>query len=159
MAQVIVTFSASAADGGEAPAVMLDAAKNRSRTRFTYGETAWFSLFADDITRLSVSVSDGVLTAGGAGSVTLEEQVLFTDEASARLPVPASAVSEVIWLGRSLGALTLTDPRTLTAEKHPQEHGAAAALVRYQAKRLSYGLTLPVRPYDSYPVAVAVRYG
>jgi hypothetical protein len=84
--------------------------------------------------------SAGTVAGAGSGiSVTKEQDIQFADEDTASLSVPATAITGVTWLGRSLGGLTLTDPTTVKASAK----GVAVARVTYTCAADAFGLTSP----------------
>lgn len=104
---------------------------NQGKTSFSPGDRAHFLVYKSaNVTYSRPVESAGTITQGTAGLVvTKEADLQFPDTDTATLGVPALSIESVTWMGRSLGALTLTDPQTVKASAK----GVAVARVRYRA--------------------------
>ena len=145
-ANITVSFGA---DGGAAGDGHLSAevdnratGLNGGNTQFEPGDTAYFLVFRSDNVRIdSVQSSAGSIIGATVGTVTREEDLSFADVDSATLRVPASGITSIIWLGRSLGGLSLqADGVTVKTSAR----GVGVARVTYTAKNVhAYGLAAP----------------
>ncbi len=82
---------------------------NGGRSSFSPGETAYILVYKTDNVTISETIcSAGSLTAQGTTTVTVDEELMFEDSDSASLGKPTkSALTNTLWYGRNLGALTL----------------------------------------------------
>lgn len=113
---------------------------NGGDTSFAPGDTAYFLVFKSaNVTYDAPVCSAGSIQTASAGSVEREEELTFADTDTATLQVPCTGSLSVLWLGRSLGSLTLIDPMTVKASAK----GVAVAKVTYSATADAFGLTSP----------------
>lgn len=128
---------------------------NEGKTSFLPGDTAWFLVYRSAGLELTLDASAGSITGGQEVTLTKTEDVAFEDTAAGSLPVPAVAITDVLWIGRSLGGLQLSkDGKSITASAS----GVAIARVTYVAKAVSYALTAPasVAGLNDFDVLVLV---
>ena len=146
-ANITVSFGADDADAAGANAHLsaeIDdrpAGLNNGDTSFAPGDTAYFLVFkSSNVTYDAPITSAGTVFGAGSGiSVTKEQDIQFADEDTASLSVPATAITNVTWLGRSLGGLTLQDPTTVKASAK----GVGVARVQYTCAADAFGLISP----------------
>ncbi|ADD69003.1 hypothetical protein Dacet_2241 [Denitrovibrio acetiphilus DSM 12809] len=129
-----------------------------TKTRFRYGDTAYFRIYSHEPDKLAVSTTDGELADLGiyAGSVADEILTFITDQ-TAETEKPVRSVTAYEWLGNSLGKITMQDSYTLFAEKAPSADNIAAVNISYTTSYRLYSITLSKRAFDEYPVMVYVR--
>lgn len=115
---------------------------NGGDTSFSPGDTAYFLVFkSSNVTYDAPIPSAGsVVTAGTGLTVSREEDVDFPDTDTGTLGIPATAITSVTWLGRSLGDVTLQADKTTikTSAK-----GVAVARVVYTCAADGFGLVSP----------------
>ena len=132
---------------------------NAGKTSFFSGDTAHLLVHAGDDVVLEEPVSSaGLLLPGDWQTVTITQDIVFTNTATATatLDKPAIAIDSVIWLGNDLGALTLeADKRTVSVPMA----GVAIARVTYQSMARSWGLSSPslVAGFDAFPIEACFR--
>ena len=114
---------------------------NAGDTSFAPGDTAYFLVYkSDNVTYDFPVASAGTVTAAGTGlTVSKEQDLQFADVDTASLSIPATAITNVTWLGRSLGELSLQDPTTVKASAK----GVAVARVTYTCRADGFGLASP----------------
>lgn len=145
-ATILVDFAQGGGDGGAAGhlSAELDDREdglNNGLTTFQPGDTAYFLVFkSENVTHDAPIPSAGTIATATAGTVTREDQITFANVATGSLPVPALAITDHVWMGTSLGALTLGDDKmTVTAASA----GVAVCKVTYTTQPEAYGLTSP----------------
>jgi len=126
------------------------------KTKFRYGDTAFFRVYAPEPEKLSAAATDGTISDLGIFSDNHTESVLFASEDTAELERPAKKLTAYSWLGNSLDEISLRDPFTIRCGNNPKTDGPAMSLVTYSSVYRLYGLTLSGRDFDEYPVAVYV---
>lgn len=115
---------------------------NGGRSSFSPGETVYILVYKTDNVRITDTLcSAGSLSAQGTTVVTASEELMFEDADTATLGKPArSSLSQAVWYGRSLGALSLeSDRMTVRAASK----GVAVAKISYDALALVYALSSP----------------
>ena len=115
---------------------------NGGRSSFSPGETVYILVYKTDNVSITDTIcSAGSLSAQGTTMVTVSEELMFEDADTATLGKPArSSLSQSVWYGRSLGALTLqSDKVTVKASSK----GVGVAKVSYDALALVYALSSP----------------
>ncbi|MDO8313754.1 MAG: hypothetical protein Q7T00_00715 [Rugosibacter sp.] len=115
---------------------------NGGRSSFSPGETVYILVYKTDNVSITDTIcSAGSLSAQGTTVVTVSEELMFEDADTATLGKPArSNLSQSVWYGRSLGALTLqSDKVTVKASSK----GVGVAKVSYDALALVYALSSP----------------
>jgi len=129
------------------------------RSQFAYGETCFFRVFAWPATlAVTVQASDGVLESMPAlgvvrtGVAEIDEDVFFAWAREATLSKPALQVLGWEWLGADLGALSVDGSRVACTRD-----GVGVARVTYRAAWTRYGITLPERDAETWPVLVGIR--
>lgn len=164
MAEVTVSF-VTPSKGNEKIAIELDEAMNRDaagsvKRVFRYGETAYFRAYAAAPDRLRAVASDGTLTEHGLGMATKEgEFVSFINSAESETALPVRSLVSAVWRGNSLGEVTKNGAFSIICEKEPQAEGAnGVALLEaaYTSEYKRFGITLPKRGQDEYPVLIYV---
>lgn len=116
------------------------AGPNEGKTTFLPGDTAWMLVYRSEGIELALESSAGSIVGGTEVALVKTEDVSFEAGATGSLPVPARAITDVLWIGRSLGALQLgADGMSLTAASS----GVAIARVTYAVKAVSFGLVSP----------------
>ena len=125
---------------------------NAGQASFFSGNTAHLLVHSGDDVALADPVSSvGLLFPGDWQTVTITQDIVFSNTSTATLDKPAIAIDSVIWLGNDLGPLTLeADQRTISASMA----GVAIARVAYRSVARSWGLSSPplVAGFDAYPV-------
>ena len=84
-------------------------------------------------------------------TITITQDIVFSNTATATLDKPTIAVDSVIWLGNDLGPLTLeADQRTVSVETA----GVAICRVAYRALARSWGLSSQqsIAGFDAFPI-------
>jgi hypothetical protein len=115
---------------------------NGGRTSFSPGETAYLLVYSSD----NVSITDTICSAGslteqGSTVVTVTEELMFEDAASASLDKPArSGITQTVWYGRNLGTLTLQSDKVTVKSA---AKGVGVARVSYDALARVYALASP----------------
>lgn len=118
---------------------------NSGKTSFNPGDTAWFLVYLPPGYALSgdPALTGGNLDTSRAGTViTLEKEVdvVFENTDEATLPYPAQSIISAVWMGNSLGSLTiLNDATTLKATTK----GFAVARIKYRTQARAYGVISP----------------
>lgn len=115
---------------------------NGGRSSFSPGETVYILVYKTDNVSITDTIcSAGSLSAQGTTVVTVSEELMFEDADTATLGKPSrSSLSQSVWYGRSLGALTLqSDKVTVKASSK----GVGVAKVSYDALALVYALSSP----------------
>lgn len=147
-ANITVSFGDTNTDGSQGHlSAEIDSRKTGGlnadgKTSFAPGDKAGFLIFkSDNVTYESPDASAGTVSAAGTGlTVEKEDDVQFADTDTATLPVPASSIVSVTWIGRSLGGLTLQDDKTTIKAS---AKGVAVAKVKYAAKADGFYLQSP----------------
>lgn len=139
-----ISFGAAAGAAGGHLSAEIDGRPeglNQGRTSFVPGESAGFLVYQSANVRHDAPIpSGGAVASLGARVVEREEDVVFPDTNEASLRIPASAIIQVVWMGRSLGALALDGETTLRASSK----GVAVARVKYRANADAYRLSSPL---------------
>ena len=129
---------------------------NRGRISFGPGSTPHFLVHSGP----NVSVADldttaGTLFPGETQLFQIEEDLIFSESAQARIAKPARSLDSWIWMGRDLGSLTLApDGLSITATIS----GLAIVRVKYTVETSTWGLTSPstLGGLGDFPVAVQI---
>jgi hypothetical protein len=132
----------------------------RLKSKFRYGDTAYFRIYSQEPEKLEVYASDGTLSDLGifAGEVT-GETLQFTSGQTVNTDKPVKGINTFKWLGKSLGEVVIQDPYTLRSVLPPSPADGLIALanVSYKTAYRLYGLTLGKQTEEEYPVLVYVR--
>jgi hypothetical protein len=117
---------------------------NGGNTRFAPGDTAYFLVYKSDNVTLSSPISSaGTVSFNGTTSVPKEEEVVFAGTNEARLRVPAAGgLSNVKWLGNTLGNLSVNGATGITASEGG-EGKAGVAKLTYTANATIGALSSP----------------
>ena len=140
--QISFGSGAGAGAGGHLSAEIDDRPEglNAGKTAFVPGDTAHFLVYKSANVTYSAPVpSAGSVTPGGTLTVEKEDDIAFADTDTASLPIPATGIVSVLWMGNQLGALALQDPQTVKASSK----GVAVARVRYTATANAHALHSP----------------
>ena len=163
MAKVTVSFVTEEDDSRikiEADPVRNTDYTGKLRTRFRYGDTAYFRVYSHEPEKLEVITTDGVVSDLGIFSgEPVTETLLFITDQTVNTEKPVKSILTKSWLGQTLGGLSIQDSYTLKAGTAPSpENGViAAAQVSYMTLYRLYGITLGKRDFDEYPVMAYVR--
>lgn len=113
---------------------------NAGKTRFVPGDVAHFLVYKSSNVQYDPPVpSAGSVSGGGSLIVEKEDDIAFPDTDTASLPVPATGIVSVTWLGTSLGAVALQDPQTVKSSAK----GVAVARIKYTAQANAHALASP----------------
>ncbi|WP_303851665.1 hypothetical protein [Seleniivibrio woodruffii] len=129
----------------------------KTKSTFAYGETAYFRVYAEHPDRTAVFASDGILTSMGIFTEEItDETAVFLESAAADTDKPVATVSGFEWLGNSLGEITRKSTYSVqcAAEPKPSQGQFGTALISYRTSYALFGITLPLRNRESYPVLV-----
>ncbi len=129
----------------------------KTKSAFAYGETAYFRVYAEHPDKVAVFASDGVLTAMGIFTEDVtDETAVFLESSAADTDKPVAAVSGYEWLGIALGEITRRSTYSVqcSTEPKPSQGSFGTALVSYRTSYALFGITLPLRNRESYPVLV-----
>lgn len=114
---------------------------NGGKTSFAPGETVWVLVYkSSNVGIKSVVASAGSITQGANVTVSKSFDTLFEDTKQASLPVPADSITSNVWMGRSLGNMTLnTNKQGVTVDVS----GVAVNKTTISCTALTYGVTAP----------------
>jgi len=163
VAKVTVSFVTGGNDAGLS--IETDSERNRDYTgavksKFRYGDTAYFRVYTHEPEAVSVCATDGTITDMGIfADVVAGETISFITQDTAETEKPVKSVSQSIWLGKSLGTISVKDPYNVKCSEYPVPADGiiAAASIDYQSAYRLYGLTLTKKDADEYPVVVYVE--
>jgi hypothetical protein len=154
-----VTFGQSLGRGDNFLSAEIDSREdgpNEGQSSFAPGDTVWFLVYKGDaVTLTGADASAGSATLQEEIEVTLTDDVVFDGGGSASLTKPAQAITNVTWLGRNLGDITLlADRQTVKATAS----GVGIARVTYQARATAGKLTSPesLAGETGFPIAVVI---
>jgi len=130
----------------------------RSKSRFRYGDTAYFRIYAENPQEIEVFATDGELKNCGIFSSTESEILSFIDSDTAETDKNISSIESSKWLGKSLGEVSKSSSRSVKSEESPEPSSGKIALLKisYASSYLLYGLSLSRKDEAEYPVAVYV---
>jgi len=132
----------------------------RTKTKFRYGDTAYFRVYSHEPEKIKVSASDGELADMGIYTTTIADEILpFITEQTADTEKPVKKISGYTWLGNSLGSVTAYDSYSVQTSSAPTGDMIATLSLTYQTSYRLFGLTLAKRDISEYPVIVYVRSG
>jgi len=130
----------------------------KTKTKFLYGDTAYFRVYSHEPENIAVVSTDGDVADMGIFIETVTGEVLsFITEQTAETDKPLKAIADYTWLGNSLGDVSIQDSYTLKAETAPTNENIAALSLSYKSVYRLFGLTLDRRNMTEYPVMVYVR--
>lgn len=159
-ATIRVTFGSGAvAPGAHLSAEVddRDSGLNGGDTQFQPGDTAWFLIYKSQNVDIDyIKASAGTVVSGGQQNFSRTEDLSFEDTDSASLPVPSDGITSVLWIGNSLGNLTLSgDGMSIRADSK----GVAIARVTYMVSPESFGIVAPtaVAGLVDFPILVLVK--
>jgi hypothetical protein len=150
-----IRFVTEEVKAGEALVVELDAEMNEDKVEFLYGEKAYFRVytFPEDM-ELTITPSDGAITAEGSDESEEEEDIAFINTSEASCPKPVSSIVSSKWLGTSLGAVSAAGTVI-----NASSEGVAVLKLNYTAKFRRYALSLSAKEEDEYAVVVYIQGG
>jgi hypothetical protein len=158
---ITITFVSETGDGGggagnEIIQVELDSERNNGKTRFLFGEKAYFKIYKYPSTmRLTLDSTDGTIFDEGSGTSDEEELITFSNSNEGSADKPIKSVTSSNWIGRSLGSISAAG-RTVTAS----QKGIGVLDFKYKADFIRKSISVPVKDgYDEYPVVVLVSGG
>lgn len=131
----------------------------RTKTKFRYGDTAYFRVYTNEPSAVLVTASDGTLTDMGIYTADITETVTFITEQTADTEKHVKNLSSYVWLGSSLGTLSVSGVQSVKSAESPSAEKIASANITYRTAYRLFGLTLAKKNMDEYPVAVYVRLG
>ena len=159
-ATIRVTFGSGAVTPGahlSAGVDDRDAGLNNGDTQFQPGDIAWFLVYqSQNVVIDYVKASAGTVVAGSQQNFSRTEDFNFEDGDSVSLPVPSYGITSVLWIGNSLGNLTLGgDGMSMKADSK----GVAIARVTYMVTPDSFGIVAPatVAGLVDFPILVLVK--
>lgn len=132
----------------------------RVKSKFRYGDTAYFRIYSQEPEKLEVYASDGTLSDLGIFTGEVSSEILqFISEQAVNTDKPVKGINSFKWLGQSLGDVSIQDPYTLKAAEAPAPAGGVIALanVSYKTAYRLYGINLSRKSEEEYPVLVYVR--
>jgi len=130
---------------------------NGGKTSFAPGEVVIISIYASpELTITSTTSSAGTLTLSlSKDAVTKQDEIMFENSAFASLNVPAKAITAKTWIGRDLGAITLSNDG-LSAKISTA--GVGVANITYTAEAYHLALTSPNNlGLDSFSILVYIE--
>lgn len=161
MAKVTVSFVTR--DDEKTLKIESDKERNRDytgsvKTKFRYGDTAYFRVYSPEPDRIITAATDGTVSDMGIFSESVVEYVSFITENSAETEKPVKNLTDSGWLGTSLGEVSLKDAFSVHTEETPvpADGKIGLAKINYQSPYRLFGLTLSKKDMDEYPVMVYV---
>lgn len=161
MAKITVSFVTNQDD--KSLKIESDSERNKDyagslKTKFLYGDTAYFRVYSAAPDKLAVCATDGEISDLGFFYETTAEIVTFITEQTAATEKPVAKLVSCQWLGNSLGDISLKDSFTISAEAAPDPLAGSIAMasVAYQTVYRLYGIKLSDRDMDEYPITVYV---
>lgn len=159
-ATIRVTFGSGEVAPGAHLSAEIDARPsglNAGDTTFQPGDTAWFLVYRSAGVSIDfIKASAGSVVSGGEQVFSRTEDISFEDDDAASLPVPSDGITSILWIGNSLGNLTLgADGMSLRADNK----GVAIARVTFQVSPDAYGIVAPatVAGLSDFPILVLVK--
>lgn len=132
----------------------------KTKTKFRYGDTAYFRVYSHEPDKVTAIATDGELIDSGLYTDSIEEEVVtFITEAETEPDKPVKSLTSYKWLGNELGEIKLIAPYSLSSEETPGSEKIGAAYISYQTSYKLFGLKLDMREHEEYPVMVYVRSG
>jgi hypothetical protein len=115
---------------------------NGGKTSFAPGEIVIISIYASpELTITSTTSSAGTLALSSSkDTVTKQDELMFENSVFASLPVPAKEITAKTWIGRDLGAITLSSDG-MSAKI--SSAGVGVANITYSAEAYHLALTSP----------------
>jgi hypothetical protein len=132
---------------------------NSGRTSFDPGDTAYILIYKSENVKVkSVRASTGSVVTKSVGTVEKESDVFFDDANEGVLDFPATSIDQnkVVWMGTSLGSLSL-QPDGVTVKS--AKKGLAVARVTYKAAPEARGIVSPktLGGLESFSINVLVE--
>ena len=133
--------------------LQLDSVMNDEKTSFEYGEKAYFQAFSYPVSMvLALTPTDGVISNEGSGTSDEEDEIVtFVDSDEESVSKPVLSITSYNWLGTSLGSVASDGTKIITSVK-----GTGVLKITYTSNFRRYGLVLPTKDEESYPVIVVV---
>lgn len=158
-----VTISFVTADDESKMSIESDSERNKdytgkTKTKFRYGDTAYFRVYSHEPEYIGASSTDGELSDMGIYTDTVSTEILpFITEQTADTDKPLKKINDYTWLGNSLGSVTAYDSYSVQASSSPSNDKIAVLSLSYQTTYRLFALTLSKREMEEYPVMVYVR--
>jgi hypothetical protein len=129
------------------------------KTKFRYGDKAYFRIYAHQPETIEVFSTDGTISSEGLFIDSHQEIIPFISENTAQTEKHITSVTSADWLGNGLGAVSKADVYSVSSEVAPNPSEGSVALLRldYKTSYALFGLTLLKKESDEYPVMVYVR--
>lgn len=127
---------------------------NAGKTSFLAGDRVGILVFKNRVTNVTATSSAGSISTGPTGLKVFTEDVEFVNSNEANLSYTATAISNVTWLGNSLGnVVNAGDGKVRSAQK-----GVAIARITYTAQYSSYYLQSPATlgGLTNFPIVVFI---
>jgi hypothetical protein len=134
--------------------------KGIAKRSFAYGERAFFRVYAENLSALSVCATAGTITDHGTKITDMPvTYVSFTDAPDHSFTHPVSAVSSYEWFGRNLGKITKSALTKITCETAPDVSNGVIgiAAVTMSAPYRLFDITLADQSRGEFPVLIDVR--
>ncbi|MBF0370987.1 MAG: hypothetical protein HQL52_16180 [Magnetococcales bacterium] len=129
---------------------------NLARTTFYAGDTVHFWVTTGPTVSLEqVSASTGRLNLNALENMSMTDDVVFLASDQAVLPRPAQSIQSIIWLGTSLGSLSLgEDGRTITANSEGTSIARITSLV--SVRHVSIESPNKQSSLEAFPVQISL---
>ncbi|MDX8382476.1 MAG: hypothetical protein R8M45_00245 [Ghiorsea sp.] len=130
---------------------------NKGVTSFVPTDTVYFLVFSTSNVNwnpITMLASYGSPTAVGSGSMTVTETLTFAGTNTATASKPVSGGFSSVWLGNSLGAVTVIDEVTIRSATV----GVAAAQITYTSNFDIYYIVSPatLAGLKNFPIVVTI---
>jgi len=132
----------------------------KTKSKFRYGDTAYFRVYSHELENVSVVATDGVIVDLGIfNSDVTNEIVSFIGDQFVNTEKNIRSLTTFSWLGKTLGTVSIADPYSVKSSivPSPADGLIAAASISYKTDFRLFGLTLAKRDLEEYPVIVYVR--
>lgn len=162
-ASTTVTFSTSSSSDNitvETDGTLNVDSSGNTKSTFSYGESAYFRVYAADLNSLAVSSTSGTITDHGIQQSTRDaEDIQFVDSQTNDYNFPILGVASFSWYGRDLGAVTKSGSSQIQCETAPDASNGIIGLasVAVTAQYRLFSITVPVRTDSEFPVLIDVR--
>lgn len=158
-----ITFSISGASDSitiEADSTLNVDSAGRAKSSFSYGEKAYFRVYADDLTNIAVSATAGTIADHGIQQADKDaENIQFVDSQEYSYSYPIQSVVSYEWFGQNLGRVEKSGTASIKCETAPNATGGIIGLasVKVSAQYRLYSITLPTQAKSEFPVLIDVR--
>jgi hypothetical protein len=130
--------------------VQLDSDRNGGKTRFLYGEKAYYQIFfSPETMTITQTASDGTISAEGSGEELIEEYVTFANTNNGNTNFPVNRISSSEWLGNNLGAISYVSKQITSSLS-----GTGILKVSYYANFTRYAISIPEKSDPEYYVVI-----